>query len=877
MGKSRRNAQSQAATLPRAKKRFLSPIQTDRQLAERRGADEEPKSAETNQISLLQLLSEGDRSVSSSDSLEVRQYVDQLKLQSLPHRLGLSPSEFMPWSADKPVVTEIPAPRPPFFWQVKSKDVESLKLPGKQEHSGAFDWIGKEQGSTPKYLWDNQTSTTVHVTPEILKEGYIAVSWTWGRFQQKYGREKKSYRLDGTTEWDVPKVSCHPFSDDVVQDLIQCLKRVSDYRYFWVDVLCINQKDVDLKKAEIAKQSGIFGAAAGVLCYLWTLNNATDLSNVLHGLGGLLHRALLFGDDSQLESVYSSHSRNGANSHKTHFESLQGDHWFSSLWALQEIVLAPAGVWLTRKGHTVYLNEEILTTQRMAMIMRLLSWSEKTREQIFLRAKHDFLEENRRSEQWLNRIEEHENRFQAWLNEEVRQHGRCVGEASDDDQMLSSSSFAAISGRFFNMSWSREISPEADIRPSVVVQFPSGKGMPKRQWIFQRNSLEERLKEEIRYWTNWAFGTASIDVSLKTTRAAILVAGRNRDVVRGNAREEALLAALKVQPQEKYLDSSERVSDGDEDNRHLSAHLMNALIEEEGRRLFNVAHCIPKKFERTITVLLSRPSVRSDSGSIIWRVEKHRAHQRQMIQYQQRRQSKWAPLLKSDGSILTDMSPDTASAMNSQVLHFTADRNFKAYDGPRWTMLPDGALHIPEGTTVQVVKKVKGKKRSDGKKNFEMAILPNGVQDFPYKVRDKRDLKNVSDSQSWLTGLLGRAGRPQFLFLPLEYRKGQTASVGSHASSGSNRRHTIGIVLVAKRENKNGVTPLCWHKFGTYSATDLDETKLASRILVTSWLQKEASNIKVLKRRETAKSLLSIVSLDFFRRMLPLQHWRLDQ
>lgn len=106
-------------------------------------------------------------------------------------------------------------------------------------------------------------------------------------------------------------------------------------------------------------------------------------------------------------------------------------------------------------------------------------------------------------------------------------------------------------------------------------------------WLITRHVCEDILRSEIREWTIWAFGTACIDVSLSATRAAILVAGRNRDIVKSNSREQALYAALKIEPDPRFLNPSNAAQ---RDPEHLTPFLINVILKAEGPKLFNVAH-----------------------------------------------------------------------------------------------------------------------------------------------------------------------------------------------------------------------------------------------------------------------------------------------
>lgn len=189
---------------------------------------------------------------------------------------------------------------------------------------------------------------------------------------------------------------------DLVHDLEVCLRKIKTHPYFLVDVLCINQKNEEEKKKEIAKQAKIFEDAAGVVVYLWTLETADVLTTPLEGLKHLLSWALIFGDCPEQRSCFTKERgrapTTGDTSFAQHFNALRTDYWFTSLWALQEIVLAPAGVWMTRHGDVCRLNGHILTTRVLAMIIRLLSWVEKRRSKYWLCAHGSFREREGMSE-----------------------------------------------------------------------------------------------------------------------------------------------------------------------------------------------------------------------------------------------------------------------------------------------------------------------------------------------------------------------------------------------------------------------------------------------------------------------------------------------
>lgn len=283
-------------------------------------------------------------------------------------------------------------------WAVKSMPVSQLSVNDDlhSNHSGAFDWIGKEAVATPKYLWDSREGRTVTTTKEMLQEGYIAISWTWGRYQRRSQDcflERKSRGVGAFgRRWNVPQLPVGPSGKDVLSDLKVCLKSIETCRYFWVDLLCINQHKSYEKKQEIAKQASIFGGAKATICYLWHQEKPEHFTDALTGVGRLLNWALVFGDakflshrsGASIEQEFpTSSARHHEQAYHAKFGRLKDDHWFTSLWALQEIVLAPSGVFMTRFGDLCKINGQLLTTRLFAIIIRLLTWAGHAREELW--------------------------------------------------------------------------------------------------------------------------------------------------------------------------------------------------------------------------------------------------------------------------------------------------------------------------------------------------------------------------------------------------------------------------------------------------------------------------------------------------------------
>ncbi|RDI77036.1 hypothetical protein Vi05172_g12953 [Venturia inaequalis] len=728
-------------------------------------------------------------------------------------------------------------------WKVQKGSSKALELPPRKPHSGDFEWIGKPNKALPAYLWDSKRVQTIEATPEILRtEGYIAVSWSWGRFQEKEGR---TTRQSGGTSWHVPVINEGGRKYDLVHDLKACLKNIKTHRYFWVDVLCINQKNEFEKQREIAKQATIFGNAAGVIAYLWTLESADALVNPLVGLKHLLSWALTFGNCPGPRSSLTNErgraraSTVGDSSLAQYFETLRTDYWFTSLWALQEIVLAPAGIWMARNGEICHLNGHILTTRLFSMIIRLLSWAEKQRSECWKQARDDFRKDNVMSvpdfDKLLAKHQSHDNAVSEQLTQDADncfqtyQKYLVVPKRSSATSSRSTSPFASLRSSWMGINTHSDDTGHQ----GIVVQVPPL--LRESPWIILRYDEEELLRLEIGRWTTWAFGTACIDVSLSASRAAILVAGRNRAIVKGNSREEALLAALKVQPHSSFIASPNALQN---EQKHLSPSLINVLLRAEGPKLFNVAHGFLRRdnrdsqrsthhgFEETDWMIadsdveylaivdLPESSQCFDSSFIM--VDKRSGRPQKKTEYQQRGNKKFVDLLTGKKSLLTDMFPDTASRMNPQVLHFASENDYEWADGRDWHMHCAGALHIPKGQLIQRLVK--------SPNDFVMFFRPNGCEEDLYNIKSKSDLKLICNTQPWLQSLLkspyeGVSDVPQFLFLPLGIRRSSQASRSwqfIQDDSSSSKPAVIGVVLVSKRASKNDPMTT-WYKFGIYA------------------------------------------------------------
>lgn len=247
-------------------------------------------------------------------------------------------------------------------WSVESNPTEQLsRFPEKRPHAGAYEWIGSQILEPPKWLWDSEDERTILVDPDHVPE-YVVVSYTWGRW-------KSGYRLTPGTQWSLPTV-CQTLCDFDLPRLKSIMANIPDTRYFWVDVLCIDQVDAKERQPEISKQGQIFARAKGGLIYLWTIPHGNELAHAICDIGDLVLWALRIcspekRDTSTCRLKSLDHSYFGAN--------LRNDPWFSSLWTLQEMILFPSCILMARNGDYCTANSQTVTITFLASACSLLS------------------------------------------------------------------------------------------------------------------------------------------------------------------------------------------------------------------------------------------------------------------------------------------------------------------------------------------------------------------------------------------------------------------------------------------------------------------------------------------------------------------------
>lgn len=199
---------------------------------------------------------------------------------------------------------------------------------------------------------------------------YSILTYTWGRWPAPGGPH---IPVSGTT-WAIPAVDEGKFTVASFKKVIN--KMGQDYDFAWIDAVCIDQENYDVKMDEIGKQVGIFANASEVYVWLWSLPSARlqDVyDNIMHCGASLEKGRGTFRQSPQMASSsatyddtapYNAHQEDGdaldriphaiLSSLEVSINTLLGDPWFSSLWTLQEGMLRKDAIFLSQDAECVH-------------------------------------------------------------------------------------------------------------------------------------------------------------------------------------------------------------------------------------------------------------------------------------------------------------------------------------------------------------------------------------------------------------------------------------------------------------------------------------------------------------------------------------------
>lgn len=641
-------------------------------------------------------------------------------------------------------------------WKVSTANVCNLEaVPLKKTHPGTFEWCGTEDTRAPKWLWDSdpRSSRTVEATEERLQDGYIAISYTWGRWKDG------SQAQDGTP-WKLPRIDPMVFAAMLTQ-LKKLMRDISWNRYFWVDVLCIDQENKEKRNEEVSKQASIFGKAKGVLAYLWSLDFDDDLSQAIANLGDFILWSLCCPPHEQLRFSELCHesapSLDGDTKLPDVFRDkvdakLRLDPWFSSLWALQEMVLCPSALWITKNGTMCTVNGINITTRFVARATQLLSWAYDYRALVWDRIASSYP----RGQHLASFGAEVAALVEHTLYRTPEQMHLWEQSATAEQQSLMTRRFRGIEARYIE---------------SGGVELNDHTLPEELDAIYKR---ELNLRRQSRRWIEWAKGEAGLTLSISASRGAILVAGANRHSTK--RRGEALLAALKIEYDHRYV-TKDNLGPG-----ALPIPLLQKLIELEGSKLLYASQAAKQVTEeRNPESPLHNPW---NSGP---------------------------PETEECSLLLSSVLPTTANFFNPGGLDLA---RYRPIDTNHWTILPDGSLHIPAGTAMH---------RPRCNDMGVVSIFGNGYPMYFQRFR-ACCLKEIIRDKGCVLMYLGEKCRVKFLPL-FQADPSSSATLFDPANSAPQLTRLplptiVGLILVGRGSLKRSKSMTHWHKYGLYWASE---------------------------------------------------------
>lgn len=229
-------------------------------------------------------------------------------------------------------------------------------------------------GTWPRRLLHIPTWTSLKWQPgnyygQHHEPKYNALTYTWGRFRENdpvVAAAIGSLPIDrASIDWDIPVIRKHHFQVHQFKQVLQLiaarvptsynaetgglvaeLEKYDPVEFVWLDVACIDQNwNSPRGDAEIGRQAVIFEGAQAVYAWFWTLDEptlakklkiASDFTTVFNEVGS--------SPRATNKLIQAAMQASAA------MATITKDHWFSSLWTLQEAFLRQDAFILARDG-----------------------------------------------------------------------------------------------------------------------------------------------------------------------------------------------------------------------------------------------------------------------------------------------------------------------------------------------------------------------------------------------------------------------------------------------------------------------------------------------------------------------------------------------
>lgn len=271
----------------------------------------------------------------------------------------------------------------------------------------------------PRRLLHVPSMTSCRWSPANIYHGrenpsYVAISYTWGKYElgEQQMQEVQGLPIRGIP-WKVPRIDpskhfrvnefqhiCwetmkspdkyYEFEGErrsrqgrelgLVRWVLRYLERHrTTYEFLWLDVACIEQRDSEIKWAEIGRQARIFQGASVAYVWLSHTPHETLVSSfeVFDNAVCKLEREPFRSSDSSFDA------EEGLEEAFQSLSTLTADPWFKSLWTLQEGYLRNHAIILSREGRvSCDTSKIVMRSLSLDYLYKrcndILFWSERT-------------------------------------------------------------------------------------------------------------------------------------------------------------------------------------------------------------------------------------------------------------------------------------------------------------------------------------------------------------------------------------------------------------------------------------------------------------------------------------------------------------------
>lgn len=202
------------------------------------------------------------------------------------------------------------------------------------------------------YVWGSlDNPETISVVTHGIRHS-LTHWWRKRRWGKSKGRPTGTSSSTGSEDDDVSSSEYNAASLFVTQNLAIALRhlRLRDApRTFWIDAICINQKNIAEKSEQVAKMAQIYSSSARVVVWLGPASLDSDLAiGLVDHLGQVLRR-------DHISDTFTLTSDGAAETHWADtaqplpyeeadlraLEKLFWRPWFERLWVVQEVLLGP--------------------------------------------------------------------------------------------------------------------------------------------------------------------------------------------------------------------------------------------------------------------------------------------------------------------------------------------------------------------------------------------------------------------------------------------------------------------------------------------------------------------------------------------------------